>query len=130
MATVVDNLSKDLSKPFAPNRVSYSLGRMLGVDDFQADQDYHRGRLARALLQLCGTGTVSGLNVVIPQVWAPNSKFAASAFIFDPAQNVQVNTGLAGVSGASAPAFAAAPNGTVNDGTGIVWNNHGPLDTN
>jgi hypothetical protein len=36
---------------------------MLGVEDFQAEQDYHRGRLARALMQLYGTGTVSGLLV-------------------------------------------------------------------
>jgi hypothetical protein len=36
---------------------------MLGAEDFQAEQDYHRGRLARALLQLVGTGTVSGLLV-------------------------------------------------------------------
>jgi hypothetical protein len=36
---------------------------MLGVEDFQAEQDYHRGRLARALLQLAGTGTVAGLLV-------------------------------------------------------------------
>lgn len=54
-----------LNPPSPPNRVYYSTGRMLGVEDFQADQDYHRGRLARALLQLFGTGTVSGLNVSI-----------------------------------------------------------------
>ncbi len=54
-----------LNPPSPPNRVYYSTGRMLGVEDFQADQDYHRGRLARALLQLFGTGTVSGLNVTI-----------------------------------------------------------------
>jgi len=52
-----------LSTPQPPARVYYSTGRMLGVEDFQADQDYHRGRLARALLQLAGTGTVSGLLV-------------------------------------------------------------------
>jgi hypothetical protein len=46
-----------------PLRVFYSTGRMLGVEDFQAEQDYHRGRLARALLQLTGSGTVSGLLV-------------------------------------------------------------------
>ena len=46
-----------------PVRVSYATGRMLGVNDFQAEQDYHRGRLARVLLQVLGTGTVSGLNV-------------------------------------------------------------------
>jgi hypothetical protein len=52
-----------LKPPLAPNRVFYSTGRMLGVEDFQADQDYHRSRLARALVQLYGSGTVSGLLV-------------------------------------------------------------------
>jgi hypothetical protein len=52
-----------LTPSLAPNRVFYSTGRMLGVEDFQADQDYHRGRLARALLQVYGSGTVSGLMV-------------------------------------------------------------------
>jgi hypothetical protein len=36
---------------------------MLGVEDFQADQNYHRGRLARVLTQLYGSGTISGLLV-------------------------------------------------------------------
>ncbi len=52
-----------LNPPPQPTRVAYSTGRMLGAEDFQAEQDYHRGRLARALLQLVGTGTVSGLLV-------------------------------------------------------------------
>lgn len=52
-----------INPPPAPQRVFYSTGRMLGVADFQADQDYHRARLARALVQLYGTGTVSGLLV-------------------------------------------------------------------
>ncbi len=52
-----------INPPPAPQRVFYSTGRMLGVADFQADQDYHRARLARALIQLYGTGTVSGLLV-------------------------------------------------------------------
>lgn len=54
------------TKPYTPLpalRVFYSTGRMLGVEDFQAEQDYHRGRLARALLAVHGTGTVIGLNV-------------------------------------------------------------------
>jgi len=54
-----------LNPPSPPNRVFYSTGRMLGVGDFQAEQDYHRGRLARVLVQLFGTGTVSGLNVTL-----------------------------------------------------------------
>jgi hypothetical protein len=126
MATPNDTLSS----PPAPNRVYYSLGRMLGVEDFQADQDYHRGRLARALLQLCGTGTVSGLNVMIPQVWQKNTPYAASAFVFDSSQNVQVNTGPAGTSGSTAPSFATTPAGTVTDGTNIMWTNEGQINTN
>ncbi|HTT65130.1 MAG TPA: hypothetical protein VMG35_24935 [Bryobacteraceae bacterium] len=59
MAT--DDLS--LNPPLTPTRVFYSTGRMLGVEDFQADQDYHRGRLARALVQLYGSGTITGLLV-------------------------------------------------------------------
>lgn len=121
-----------LSTPPAPNRVYYSLGRMLGVEDFQADQDYHRGRLARALLQLFGTGTVSGLNVSIPQIWEPNTPYPAFAFVFDSSAtpNVQVNTGTAGTSGATAPTFAAAPGGKVGDGPNISWTNQGPINTN
>jgi hypothetical protein len=120
-----------LSTPPAPNRVYYSLGRMLGVEDFQADQDYHRGRLARALLQLCGTGTVAGLNVSVPQVRQTNTPYPASAFVFDSSQNVQVNTGVAGTSGGvgSPPfAFAGTPGKMVQDGTGIVWTNEGPIN--
>jgi hypothetical protein len=119
----------NLSPPLAPNRVYYSLGRMLGVDDFQADQDYHRGRLACALLELCGTGTVVGLNVTVPQLWQANTKYPALAFVYDSAQNVQVNTGIAGVSSNTAPAFATAAAGSMNDANGIVWTNEGPLNT-
>jgi hypothetical protein len=56
-------MSDALNPPPPPTRVFYSTGRMLGVEDFQAEQDYHRGRLARTLLQLYGTGTVTGLLV-------------------------------------------------------------------
>ena len=126
VATPTDNLNP----PPAPARVFYSLGRMLGVDDFQADQDYHRGCLARALLQLCGTGTVSGLNVTMPQIWQTKTAYPAWAFVYDTAQNVQVNTGAAGVSGSAAPAFATTPGGVVTDGTGIVWTNMGAINAN
>jgi len=59
------NTNDALNPPSPPNRVYYSTGRMLGVEDFQAEQDYHRGRLARVLVQLFGTGTVSGLSVTL-----------------------------------------------------------------
>jgi hypothetical protein len=128
--TIGSTLTDNLNPPPAPARVYYSLGRMLGVEDFQADQDYHRGSLARALLQLCGTGTVAGMNVSIPQAWLPNTAYPAWAFVYDAAQNVQVNTGVAGTSGATAPAFASTPGATVTDGTGIVWTNEGQINAN
>jgi hypothetical protein len=103
---------------------------MLGVDDFQTDQDYHRGCLARALLQLCGTGTVAGLNVSIPQVWQPQTSYPASAFVYDGSQNIQVNTGVAGISGSTRPSFATTSGGTVSDGAGVVWTNQGPINAN
>ena len=126
MAPPVDTLSP----PPAPTRVYYSLGRMLGVEDFQSEQVYHRGRLARALLQVCGTGTVQGLLVAIPQIWQASTQYGAFAMVYDTSQNVQVNTGTAGVSGTAVPAFAAAPGANVNDANGIVWTNQGALDTN
>ncbi len=115
----------NLSPPPSPSRVYYSLGRMLGAEDFQADQDYHRSSLARALLQLCGTGTVAGLNVSVPQLWAPATAYAKSAFVFDAAKNVQFNTGTAGVSGTAPVTFGAAAGATASDANGIVWTNEG-----
>ena len=132
MATLATSAPQadSLNPPSDPLRVVYSLGRMLGAGDFQADQDYHRGRLARALLQLCGTGTVSGLNVTIPQAWQTGLAYPLSAAIYDGSQNVQVNTGAAGVTGGTAPAFGANPGDTVSDGSGVVWTNFGAIDTN
>jgi hypothetical protein len=49
--------------PQSPDRVFYSLGSLLGVEDFRDEQAYHRGRLARALGALHGGGTVAGLRV-------------------------------------------------------------------
>lgn len=52
-----------LSTAIDPLRVAYATGRMLGVEDFQAEQTYHRGRLAKVLSTAIGSGTVSGLKV-------------------------------------------------------------------
>ncbi|MFH7319193.1 hypothetical protein ACHHRT_01135 [Desulfurivibrio sp. D14AmB] len=46
-----------------PDRVHYATGVLLGAEDFQAEQDYHRGRLARALAYAMGYGTLAGLAV-------------------------------------------------------------------
>jgi hypothetical protein len=45
------------------DRVFYATGVLLGADDFRDEQQYHRGRLARALQYLHGVGTVAGLRV-------------------------------------------------------------------
>jgi hypothetical protein len=45
-------------------RVAYAVGALLTAEDFTAEQDYHRGRLGRALAYLHGAGTIAGLDVV------------------------------------------------------------------
>lgn len=52
-----------LDGPSNPDRVAYALGTLLSADDFRAEQNYHRGRLARALAMLHGSGTIAGLKV-------------------------------------------------------------------
>lgn len=44
-----------------PDRLHYATGALLDREDFLAEQLYHRGRLARALAALHGSGTVAGL---------------------------------------------------------------------
>jgi hypothetical protein len=53
------------------DRVFYATGAMLDVADFNAEQAYHRGRLARALAYLHGSGTVAGLRVSIDPAVPP-----------------------------------------------------------
>jgi len=50
----------------APERVNYATGVMLQADDFEAEQTYHRGRLAQLARYLLGSGTLAGLKVVPP----------------------------------------------------------------
>lgn len=45
-------------------RPNYAEGVMLAAEDFRSEQNYHRGRLARALALTAGYGTVAGLEVV------------------------------------------------------------------
>jgi hypothetical protein len=55
-----------LSQPsLAADRPHYATGELLDAEDFQAEQTYHRGRLARALAYLHGSGTVAGLRVTV-----------------------------------------------------------------
>ena len=45
------------------DRPAYATGMLLDAQDFLDEQTYHRGRLARALMQLAGGGTLAGLRV-------------------------------------------------------------------
>jgi len=58
------NEEDSLSSQEGPDRVNYATGVLLGAEDFQAEQDYHRSRLARAMAYAMGHGTVAGLEVV------------------------------------------------------------------
>ncbi|HWK90361.1 MAG TPA: hypothetical protein VNP72_10205, partial [Longimicrobium sp.] len=64
-----------VDRELRPDRLHYATGAMLDSEDFLAEQLYHRGRLARALLLLHGPGTVAGLRVrvetVTPEEKAP-----------------------------------------------------------
>jgi len=61
MKRIADPLT---SATVAAERLHYATGELLGADDFQAEQTYHRRQLARALLHLHGSGTIAGLRVV------------------------------------------------------------------
>jgi hypothetical protein len=52
-----------LADELPPERGNFAEGVLLDAGDFQDEQTYHRGRLARALSALHGTGTVMGLRV-------------------------------------------------------------------
>ena len=51
----------------SPDRLFFATGVLLDAQDLEAEQRYHRGRLARALAYTYGVGTVAGLRVV----WVP-----------------------------------------------------------
>jgi hypothetical protein len=62
MSTRPDPLA---DRDLRPDRLHFATGALLDREDFLAEQLYHRGRLARALLALHGTGTVAGLRVCV-----------------------------------------------------------------
>ncbi len=66
MCAKKDSTNKDpLASSLAPDRVYYATGAMLDADDFQSEQSYHRGRLARLAAYMHGSGTVAGLAVSV-----------------------------------------------------------------
>ncbi|MEA5463928.1 hypothetical protein [Leptothoe sp. PORK10 BA2] len=57
-----------------PDRLFYAAGVLLDAPDLAAEQLYHRGRLARSLAYLQGSGTVSGLRVLFQSALAPGDR--------------------------------------------------------
>jgi hypothetical protein len=57
-----------------PDRLFYAAGVLLDAPDLAAEQLYHRGRLARSLAYLNGSGTVSGLRVQFQSALAPGDR--------------------------------------------------------
>jgi hypothetical protein len=72
----------------ATDRVFYALGVLLDAGDLLAEQTYHRGRLARALSYLHGSGTVAGLKVT-------HKPIAADVETDPPRGEIEVDAGLA-----------------------------------
>lgn len=67
MSLELDPLAKAQAQGESQDRLWYATGVLLDAEDFLDEQTYHRGRLARALAYLYGSGTVAGLHVM----WEP-----------------------------------------------------------
>lgn len=59
----MSNVADSLLTTESTDRVHYETGVLLNDTDFIAEQTYHRGRLARVLQYLVGSGTAAGLRV-------------------------------------------------------------------
>lgn len=68
MASVpISEPADPLTGKYSAERVNYATGVMLQADDFEAEQTYHRGRLAMLMRHMLGFGTLAGLKVVAPK---------------------------------------------------------------
>ena len=72
-----------------PDRVHYETGVLLNAEDFLAEQNYHRGRLARALGYVNGSGTVAGLKIL------HEAEVPATATEVGRAERILIEPGLA-----------------------------------
>lgn len=68
-------------------RVNFTQGMMLGVDDFRTEQDYARKRLNRHNRVLHGMGIVDGLEVTVQRDTGGSRVAIAPGLAFDPAGN-------------------------------------------
>jgi hypothetical protein len=60
-------------------RAAFFAGALLTAEDFRTEQDYHRGRLGRALAFLHGAGTVAGLDVTADPLRGGTAEIKVSA---------------------------------------------------
>lgn len=68
-------------------RVNYGFGMVLGVDDFNAEQEYLRNRLRRHNRLLHGSGVVTGLGVTVEQDSAGSGIKIEPGLALDPTGN-------------------------------------------
>ena len=68
-------------------RVNYTTGMLLGVDDFKAEQDYLRERLQRHNRLLHGAGIVTGLGITVQRDSAGSRITIAPGLALDPTGN-------------------------------------------
>jgi len=68
-------------------RVNYTTGMLLGVDDFKTEQDYLRERLNRHNRLLHGAGIVTGLGVTVQRDSAGSRITIAPGLALDPTGN-------------------------------------------
>lgn len=95
LARTVAELAGALAVPSAGNddcgsglqRVNYTVGMVLGVDDFRAEQEYVRQRLNRRNRLLVGTGIASGLLVTVERDTGGSRAVIAPGLAFDASGN-------------------------------------------
>jgi hypothetical protein len=75
-----------------PDRVFYAEGVLLDSADLRDEQSYHRGRLARVLTYLHGSGTMAGLKVVWDKPLKPGDD---NAFPDGREEELRVTPGVA-----------------------------------
>ena len=85
LAASLDDTADDCGDGLA--RVNYFAGMILGTDDFSAEQDYLRHRLARLNRFLHGSGVVTGLEATVAGTSSAASVTIAPGFALDRAGN-------------------------------------------
>lgn len=80
-----------LTKVDGPDRVHYETGVLLNAEDFLAEQNYHRGRLARALAYINGSGTLAGLKIEYKEAVEADEELDRAA----QAERILIHAGIA-----------------------------------